>query len=119
MSDSSTHETRRTLDVYGIHSAKQAERLLRDFVGIGFVPSVMFAIDWRCRTLVAVENRLVPRFIYAKVGGPASGITQWSIDPAVFSPSLKRRAAKSLGRHLSGDLKEPLRLHFQVESAEK
>ena len=119
MSASSTHETRRTLDVYGIHSAKQAERLLRDFVGIGFIPSVMFAIDWRFRTLVAVEGRAIPRFIYAKLGGPRSGITQWSTDPAVFSPSLKRRASKAIGRHLSGDLKEPLRLHFQVESAEK
>ncbi len=108
-----------TVDVYGIRSHKQAERLLVDLVSIGFVPAVMFSVDWRCRTIVAADTRGALRLIYAKVGGPKAGVAQWSVDPRVFSSGLKRAASRALGKHLSGSLKAPLRLRYTARAAEK
>ena len=112
MSAYSTDAPSLTLDVYGIKSYKQAERLLVDFLRIGFRPSVMFSVDRRCRTVVAVELGRSSRLVYAKVGGPKSGIVQWSLTPQVFSSRLRRATNLALGKHLSGDLKVPLRLSY-------
>lgn len=111
--------TELTLDVYGMQALKPVKRLLGDLVGLGFLPAVIFAVDWRCRTLAAVERGKSARIIYAKVGGPKSGLTQWSLDPGVISPSLKRKASLSLGKLLSGDLRAPLQLRYTVGVAEK
>jgi hypothetical protein len=112
MSASSTDAPGLTTDVYGLKSHKQAKRLLVDFLRIGFRPSVMFSVDRRCRTVVAVELGKRSRLVYAKVGGPKSGIVQWSLTPQVFSSRLRRDANVALGRHLSGDIKTPIRLRY-------
>ena len=118
MSTSSTSAVGNITDVYGIKSPQQAKRLLGDLISLGFRPAVVFAVDWRCRTIVAAETSDTPKFIYAKVGGPVAGIVQWSLDPRVFSAALKRRATLAIGRHLSGQLTKPLKLRY-VENREK
>lgn len=118
MSTSSTDASGRITDVYGIKSPQQAKRLLGDLISLGFRPAVVFAVDWRCRTIVAAETSDTPKFIYAKVGGPSVGIVQWALDPRVFSSSLKRRATLAIGRHLSGQLTRPMKLRY-VESRQK
>lgn len=113
MSASSTNAVSLSVDVYGLKSHKQAKRLLVDFLRIGFRPSVIFSVDRRCRTVVAVELGRSAKLVYAKVGGPTSGIVQWSLTPQVFSVRLRRAANLALGKHLSGDLKTPLRLRYR------
>jgi hypothetical protein len=112
MSASSTDAPGVILDVYGIKSHRQAKRLLVDFLSIGFRPAVMFAVDRRCRTVVAVELGKHVKLVYAKVGGPKSGIVQWSLAPQVFSSRLRRTASAALESHLSGNLRQPLRLRY-------
>jgi hypothetical protein len=100
------------VDVYGIKSLRLGKRLLQDLVRAGFTPRVLFSVDWRCRTVVAMGAGQTPSVVYAKVGGARSGIVQWALDPCVFSSRLKRSANLALGKHLSGNLTTPLRLRY-------
>jgi hypothetical protein len=100
------------VDVYGIKSPRLGKRLLQDLVRAGFAPRVLFSVDWRCRTIVAMGSGTPPSVVYAKVGGARSGIVQWALDPRVFSSRLKRDSNLALGKHLSGNLNTPLRLTY-------
>jgi hypothetical protein len=109
----------RVVDVYGVKSTRLASRLIRDLVRAGFMPHVLFSVDWRCRTMVAIESRQTPRAVYVKVGGPLSGVVQWTLDPRVFSSGLKRASISALGKHLSGDLNKPMQLRYTPTPPEK
>jgi hypothetical protein len=96
------------VDVYGFKSKDAAVGMVGRAWSLGFRPSVLFSVGWRCRTVAAVEGGKPT--VYMRIGGPATHMTQWTIRPEVFSSGLRKSAEKSLVGFLSGDLRAPIRV---------